>query len=403
MKTVEATFRIVTPMFMGGATPENSAELRPPSIKGLLRFWWRVFESPLAPGGLREVADKENRVFGGSEKGQGQSIFSIKIGDRKNIKYGNKGNPKWNNNPIAYLGYGPITRDKQKRKAITTRCFIESGEFTVVLQFKPLSPASPHELYRARENDISMVKKAFWAMSMFGGLGARSRKGFGSIVPIAVNGMDNLPSMMVENQNELEKSIREFLLSCQKEPSNAKYTRFSNNSRCVILGVQDASNEFTTGEKALKWLGESIFSIRSAQGSKRKLWATQDRDLVKPYVKSGTPPTKAPHRSIFGLPHNYFFPDLKRGAELNIVDNDKKGRRASPLFFSVYQFDESKKCCIIALYLPAQFLPDNTKLTFSKEGEEKVDVDPPNDFSPITDLMDELKQMDGKEVSWATI
>ena len=37
--TIQATYRIVTPMFCGGA--EQQAEFRLASFKGVLRFWWR--------------------------------------------------------------------------------------------------------------------------------------------------------------------------------------------------------------------------------------------------------------------------------------------------------------------------------------------------------------------------
>ena len=40
--TIRANYRIVTPMFCGGA--EQQAEFRLASFKGLLRFWWRAFE-----------------------------------------------------------------------------------------------------------------------------------------------------------------------------------------------------------------------------------------------------------------------------------------------------------------------------------------------------------------------
>ena len=37
---IRATYRIVTPMFCGGA--EQQAEFRLASFKGVLRFWWRA-------------------------------------------------------------------------------------------------------------------------------------------------------------------------------------------------------------------------------------------------------------------------------------------------------------------------------------------------------------------------
>ena len=42
-KEITASLEIVTPMFLGGAaTTEVADAIRPPSIKGALRFWWRA-------------------------------------------------------------------------------------------------------------------------------------------------------------------------------------------------------------------------------------------------------------------------------------------------------------------------------------------------------------------------
>ena len=46
---IEATYRVVTPMFCGGAGA-GSAELRMPSFKGVLRFWWRALARPRTAG-----------------------------------------------------------------------------------------------------------------------------------------------------------------------------------------------------------------------------------------------------------------------------------------------------------------------------------------------------------------
>ena len=68
--TIEATYRIVTPMFCSGAD-QKSAELRVPSFKGALRFWWRS----LMWGRVSRVEDlqqKEAALFGASEQKTGQ-------------------------------------------------------------------------------------------------------------------------------------------------------------------------------------------------------------------------------------------------------------------------------------------------------------------------------------------
>jgi CRISPR-associated protein Cmr1 len=42
METIEAVYRIVTPMFVGGADQKPYDGVRAPSFKGALRFWWRT-------------------------------------------------------------------------------------------------------------------------------------------------------------------------------------------------------------------------------------------------------------------------------------------------------------------------------------------------------------------------
>ena len=59
----DATYQVTTPLFLGGAKPEDSAELRPPSIKGLLRFWFRAIVWPRLQN-WEKVQDLENKIFG---------------------------------------------------------------------------------------------------------------------------------------------------------------------------------------------------------------------------------------------------------------------------------------------------------------------------------------------------
>ena len=51
---VIATYRVVTPIFCAGAD-QQLAELRIPSFKGVLRFWWRALAWSLFDGDLTEI------------------------------------------------------------------------------------------------------------------------------------------------------------------------------------------------------------------------------------------------------------------------------------------------------------------------------------------------------------
>jgi CRISPR-associated protein Cmr1 len=43
---------IITPMFLAGADT-GQPELRPPSIKGAMRFWWRAVQRFTSPDDLK--------------------------------------------------------------------------------------------------------------------------------------------------------------------------------------------------------------------------------------------------------------------------------------------------------------------------------------------------------------
>ena len=62
----------ITPIFMYGADGKTP-ELRPASIKGVMRFWWRAINGDSDIGKLKE---DESEIFGSIEK---KSSFSVKI------------------------------------------------------------------------------------------------------------------------------------------------------------------------------------------------------------------------------------------------------------------------------------------------------------------------------------
>ncbi|MBK6900382.1 MAG: type III-B CRISPR module RAMP protein Cmr1 [bacterium] len=66
-----ARFRIITPMFIGGANQDPEDGIRPPSVKGMLRFWWRALNwwrfldaAKNDVVALREMHKEEARLFG---------------------------------------------------------------------------------------------------------------------------------------------------------------------------------------------------------------------------------------------------------------------------------------------------------------------------------------------------
>ena len=80
MKTRTYDFRIISPCFCGGASPVTSAEIRVPSIRGQLRWWFRTLGGFKSLGG-DALRDQESQVFGttsGNDCRAGKLILRVR-------------------------------------------------------------------------------------------------------------------------------------------------------------------------------------------------------------------------------------------------------------------------------------------------------------------------------------
>src|SRR5205823_1602619 len=107
----------VTPLFIGGAEPNDRAELRPASIKGLLRYWYRALDG--------SYAANESRYFGSTDAGQAGCLLRIYEWtegamswdqERYRTRFTN-GSGTHSTNGLIYLGYTLKMRPND-RKAI---------------------------------------------------------------------------------------------------------------------------------------------------------------------------------------------------------------------------------------------------------------------------------------------
>lgn len=165
---------VITPMFLSGAD-QKEAEIRTQSIKGALRFWWRAIH--VKNSSLEDMKKRENKIFGSTEV---KSAVEIKIDGLQSTTSIEK-LPKGETfevvsskmkHPIRlgiidYLAYG-LHKYVPRQGNQYIRPYIEnSKKFTLTVY-------SPKDFWE--EINVSLS-----ALINFGGLGARSRNGFGSI------------------------------------------------------------------------------------------------------------------------------------------------------------------------------------------------------------------------------
>jgi len=173
IRKLDFDIETITPMFLAGAD-QNKAELRAASIKGLLRFWWRTLQ---AEPDLENLREKESEIFGCSNKKVGGSSFSLRVWFEKPHIPMNEKFPKqiiqvtskgktFPVNILEYLAYGTLEYKKGQGNVFVREYFPGGTEFRLCVSF--------------RKNCVDELIRTFFIFWMFGGIGSRSRNGFGS-------------------------------------------------------------------------------------------------------------------------------------------------------------------------------------------------------------------------------
>jgi len=315
MKTIEATYRIVTPMFIGGANQDPSDGIRPPSFKGALRFWWRALNwgkfYQAANGdeakAMKALHQEECRLFGSAVKDKkgGQGVFLLTI-EQPSAWSEENAWPKMK--PIGesgYLGMGLWESGKKERGNFQAhRIGIFSNHpFTVKLCFRP----------SVSEKDIQNLKLALQVFGLLGGLGSRSRRGFGSVALDSLDGKRHTYHDVAEYENALRSCFQQVEASEVIPP----FTAWSDDTS---IGLMPALKN--NAQEAHKHAAKLFYKVR---GMKAEVRGVNKRGFGQP------------------LP-------------LKPMKKKYDQRRASPLFFHIHPIGNQFVCSHV--FMPAQFLPE---------------------------------------------
>jgi len=304
MQILEADYEIVTPMFIGGADKHEAPEIRPPSIKGALRFWWRALQwgaclknaSGNSEQALHELHRQEAELFGAAFKDDkyGQGLCTLKLKDVRPKGIEENWPISNNNSGSGFLGYGlDKTRDEPHRKAIT------HGQFTVCLMLKK----------DTRTEQVQQLKNTLTIWGLLGGLGSRARRGFGSIAIKKLNEQ----SFECNSIEQYGTFIRNLLNTTILAPEMPIFTALNEAMHIA------QSNQGANAYRVMDQLGLEYKAARKQAGSGM---------------------AKLP----FGLPLAG-----NRGA------SDEENRRSSPLFMHIHSIE--KQFVAIVSFIPADFHP----------------------------------------------
>ncbi len=162
----ECTLRLVSPAFLAGAMQgKEDCTLRPATVRGLLRWWWRTLHAGYLT--VEELRKLEGRLWGTTEVG-GQIAVEVEPISNQSPKEMKVVMQNGEKPARAYLAYG-MEGNPNPNNPRPARQYVEAGaRWRIRIVGKD---------GQAAEQAIA----ALWMLCTFGGAGAKARRGFGSL------------------------------------------------------------------------------------------------------------------------------------------------------------------------------------------------------------------------------
>jgi len=404
---IVATYQIVTPMFLGEGPGSRGIEtaraIRPPSIKGALRFWWRAlcWKDALkaskgdVAGALRWLHGEEARTWGAAanddaeERGQSPVLLTTRA---EGLMRSSSLRPPPGQ---AYL-LGQGLYDPGNKGIVLRTPLAAGAKVTLTLLLRPerASGLPPEALPRV----LGAVK----LLGLIGGLGARARRGWGSLALSSLEGPDGAFECPIDVAS-YRREVAE-LCGAPSVEAEPPYTAFWRGSRIDVslpngAGAEERDADVAPGPRAgdvsvarrdwssvLNRAGSEMLRYRgygraggggahmTTEGREAEQNFKDDHDLVRD-VLNRRHVRSAPRRAVFGLPHNYFFSSDKAKAEVGPVlkagtggrSEDGGGtldRRGSPLLLHIHQFPTGE-CIAVHALLWSRFLPAGAEIAIN--------------------------------------
>jgi len=357
----EYQFELITPMF-GGDAESWKLDLKNPvrgqSVKGQLRFWWRTMQDETKP---QQLLINENKIWGGTTvDSDGEeirikspvsiAITDIKIPEGAIVEATMKNNFAVDDSVIPGYVLFPITshvKQAEKNGSTSDIHFIKKMSFILHVSY-------PDYL----ETDIINTLK-LW--TLFGGIGARTRRGTGSIY---------CEDLLLDFNNEAK--VLEFIRNFKDEEVTLKYPRIAGATLAVSGGQGNPNDCWHDLLKQYGKFRQQRTPPEATNRPGRSYWPEPDA------IKIITKQYKADHapnhpdgiwfpRAAFGLPIQTEFNNRDgQGDPVGkfmlepIIDGDKEGRWPSPVILKVIKLSNGSilKVC---LSLKQKF-PDNIVL-----------------------------------------
>ncbi|WP_428937271.1 type III-B CRISPR module RAMP protein Cmr6 [Fontivita pretiosa] len=227
----ETTLELLTPAFLAGANQQaEDCDLRPATLRGLLRWWWRTMHAGFVD--VKMLRALEAAIWGDTKNGGAVRIVLEKDSGTNPQPYDKRSkanfndqqkqsdhgipneNPKKVTQGLWYASYGMDETSKEQRKqryylepgaSWRLRLIARSSRFFIDRKDADDPKKAKHGKDITAEQALSQAKASLWLLCHFGGVGSKARKGFGSL------GADQLQDHSLESCRKAANELREHL------------------------------------------------------------------------------------------------------------------------------------------------------------------------------------------------
>jgi len=377
MKTLTVELETVTPLFLAGAEPRGTAELRAPAFRGAMRYWLRA----IAGQDYREI---EARVYGDTKA---SGLVSTRISGGNTSQPFNQKTLRGEMKPCGYdYLYWSMKESGHDANYQRPHEFIPEGsKFNFHLGTRR-SDADSNTAF-----DQACV--SLWLLLHLGGIGSRSRRTAGSIRLGSSSPSDvmNLLGLKSEAKDVVDYAgVLSQGIAAARQLMGASSTPMTIPSEFDVLQPEACriwvlKGNWRTNLEAINGIGGAMRDFRA--------YSEPDHANVAPWLQGHAPPAmKTVNRAVFGLPLPFRY---SNGGPSGTVQGRRREfeRRASPLWLHISKLTTGEHVGVATLFKSA-FLPKGEKIYNNRNPQNPLN--PPEDYSLIEQFIDTFKR---KEVT----
>jgi CRISPR-associated protein Cmr1 len=378
-------YELITPLYGGGVGGDdvtaNNADpisvVRATEIRGHLRFWWRAVRGGQDEG-EPDIKTREDEIWGKAyEKGDTgippdqivQIVVDISQEGTPIKPFRMRGRTPVAINDIPGYAAFPLQPDQNERKkANPLIADVRKGvQFLLTISY-------PERLSEE-------INAALWAWETFGGLGARTRRGFGALHLLEIDGV---PYQLLPTSLDVQRWIQDEAHKHIKVGSfPPDLPHLNRNMQFAITPAVE--NPMRAWNNLVRKLQE--FRLQKDENN-RSAWPEADaiRKIAGKTTKNEPPSPQTFPRAAFGLPIIFHFTgnDAPENHTLNEADTrsqerESKERFASPLILRPFLCRDNRAVGLALLLegsrvnLEHLILQDEDKISHAEKGTLTLD------------------------------